>query len=55
MILEMLGFGGSPKRKSSRLSRVKKLASKVAKMKKAKALKDAEVKLKAEYQKMKGY
>lgn len=48
-------FGSSPKRRTSKAAKVKKLAAKVAKIEKKRAMDDMEAKLKAKLSKLKGY
>lgn len=48
-------FGGSPRRRTSKAAKVKKLAAKVAKIEKKRAMDDMEQKLKAKLSKLKGY
>lgn len=48
-------FGGRRKRKTSRAARVRKMALKVQRLKKAKSLKEAEVKYREQLSKLRGY
>jgi hypothetical protein len=54
MLLKFL-FGGGSKRKSSRAARVRKLANKVAKLKRTQKLKNQEMSLKNQLNKMRGF
>jgi len=54
MFLDFL-FGGGKRRKASRTARVRKLATKVQKLRRNKSLKEKEQKLRNDLQKLRGF